>query len=348
MPVKAEHKSQRLSESFAAFGHMTGLQPKHTNHGYKPSFLCRTENDLGKSQIPDVAIAQPTGDICPQSLWLTTALSERLVLYVFSGAGRRRSGGNSGLDATRGIRTRPDPVGLPMMPRAERPSMPKDDETRSSANPPSNNGVRVLLVDNRDLIREGLCALIDQQPGFAVVGQAGNIDGAKNLEVTADVIVIDIDLPETRHFEVVSALRGHFPESALLVLTLVKHPAEVQSALALGADGYMLLTATSNDLFIGIRALAAGNTYLQPLLGVELARWHRSRESGLRLSSKEEQVLRCIALGHTNAEAAEQIGVSVRTVETHRARIHQKLGRRTRAELVEDARNLGLLDRDPQ
>jgi two-component system response regulator NreC len=223
-----------------------------------------------------------------------------------------------------------------------------NSETRATILPLPSDTIRVLLVDNRDVIREGLGALVDQQSGFTVVAQAGSIDSAKTLEVTPDVIVTEIDLPETRHVEVLSALRGKFPQSALLVLTLVRQPADVQSALAAGADGYLLKTATSSDLFNGIRALAAGKTYLQPSLGVELARWHRSRDSGNRLSSKEEQVLRFLALGHTNAEVAEQLGVSVRTIETHRSRIHQKLGCRTRAELVEHARNLGLFDLDPK
>lgn len=226
--------------------------------------------------------------------------------------------------------------------------MPSKSETTANTRPSSGDAIRVLLVDNRNVIREGLGALVDQQPGFSVVAQAGSIDRAKTVEVTPDVIVTEIDLPETRHVEVVGALRGKFPQSALLVLTLVRQPAAVQSSLAAGADGYLLKTATSSDLFNGIRALAAGKTYLQPSLGVELARWHRSRDSGNRLSSKEEEVLRTLALGHTNAEVAEQLGVSVRTIETHRSRIHQKLGRRTRAELVEHARNLGLLDLDPK
>jgi two-component system response regulator NreC len=205
--------------------------------------------------------------------------------------------------------------------------------------------VKVLLVDNRVLVREGICALIAGQPDFAVVAQVASVASAKGLDITPDLIVTEIDLPDAQQVDVISALRASFPQSAILVLTLVDHPAKVQSVLAAGADGYLLKTAATYDLLTGIRALAAGNTYLQPSLGVELARWHRFRDAS-GLSPTEERVLRLLALGHTNAQVAHLCEVSLRTVETHRARIHQKLGRRTRAELVQYAREVGLVALD--
>jgi two-component system response regulator NreC len=199
-----------------------------------------------------------------------------------------------------------------------------------------------MLVDNRTVVREGLCALIGREPDLVVVAQAGSVGEALTMDFTPDVIVADIELPDAQPGEVIDRLRGYFSQSSILVLTLVGHPAKVQAILAAGAAGYVLKTAEITELITGIRAVANGQMYLQPSLGVELARWHRPRDTTLGLSPKEEQVLRLLALGHTNVEIAQLCAMSRRTVEAHRARIHQKLGRRTRAELVQYAREVGL------
>jgi two-component system response regulator NreC len=206
----------------------------------------------------------------------------------------------------------------------------------------------VMLIDRRTVVRDGLCALIEQHADLVVVARAESVRDAGALDVTPDVIVTDIEFPDAGHSEVISGLRGSFPQSPILVLTAVAHPAKVQSVLAAGADGYLLKTAATTELLVGIRAVADGETYLQPSLGVELARWHRPRDTTLGLSLKEEQVLRLLSFGNTNAEVARICGVSLRTVEAHRARIQQKLGIRTRAELVQYARESGILDLDSQ
>ena len=203
--------------------------------------------------------------------------------------------------------------------------------------------VDVMLVDGRDVVREGLRTLIDQQPDLVVVSQVAAVHDAGRLEDTPDVIVTDIDLPDAKHRDVITGLREFFQQSPILVFTAIDHPATVQSVLDAGAEGYLLETATPSDLLTGIRAVARGETYLQPELGVELARWHRPRELTPALSPKEVDVLRLLALGHTNAEIAHLSGVSLRTVETHRARLQRKLGRRTRADLVRYARDVGLV-----
>ena len=203
--------------------------------------------------------------------------------------------------------------------------------------------VDVMLVDGRDVVREGLRTLIDQQPDLVVVSQVAAVHDAGRVDDPPDVIVTDIDLPDAKHRDVITALRRFFQQSPILVFTAISHPATVQSVLDAGAEGYLLETATPSDLLTGIRAVARGETYLQPELGVELARWHRPSESARALSPKEVDVLRLLALGHTNAELATLSGVSLRTVETHRARIQRKLGRRTRADLVRYARDVGLV-----
>lgn len=205
-----------------------------------------------------------------------------------------------------------------------------------------------MLVDNGTVVREGLRALIEQQPDISVVAQASTVQGAGTFDVTPDVVVTDIELPDARHADVISGLRGAFPQSPILVLTFVGHPARVQSALAAGANGYLLKTAATPDLLSGIRAVAGGEAYLPPSLRLELERWHRSRDATLQLSAKEEQVLRLLAVGHTNSEVAGLLEVSRRTVETHRSRITEKLGLRTRVELFRYVWDVGLLERDPQ
>jgi two-component system, NarL family, response regulator NreC len=243
--------------------------------------------------------------------------------------------------------TPPTPDREPSLARApdhaENASVDDDVSTRSSL----PHIITVLLIDSRTLVREALRALIEQEPDLAVVAQATTIRSAGTFNVEPDVIVTDIELPDARDGDVIVGIRRFFPRSAILVLTLVNRPARVQSMLTAGADGYVLETAASAELLTAIRALARGETFLQSSLGVELGRWHRPRATQ-GLSPKEEQVVRLLALGHTNAEIAQLGGVSLRTVEAHRSRIYQKLGHPSRAELVQYAQNIGLVGLDPK
>lgn len=201
----------------------------------------------------------------------------------------------------------------------------------------------VMLVDNDTVMREGLSVLIEQQPDLVVVAQAATVRGAGGFEVTPDVIVSEVDLPDAHHADAIRGLQRHFPVSPILALTSVDDPAKVQSVLAAGADGYLLKTAAASDLFNGIRALACGETYLQSSSRLDLERWDWPRDASLHLTPAEAEVLRLIARGYTNTEVANVRAVSTRTVETHRSRICQKLGLRTRAELFQYAWDNGLL-----
>jgi len=206
--------------------------------------------------------------------------------------------------------------------------------------------IDVMLVDSRAVVREGLRAVIALEPDLAVVAQAATVGDARTLAVTPDVIVTDIDLSDANGENVIRGLRAIAPESSILVFTPVDDHAKVQSVLAAGANGYLLETADVIDLLEGIRAVAGGRTYLQPSLGAQFARSRPPRDVALGLSVQEERVLALLALGHTNAEVARLCGVSLRTIEARRAHILRRLGRRTRAELVEYARETGLLQFD--
>jgi two-component system response regulator NreC len=220
---------------------------------------------------------------------------------------------------------------------------PEDPQTPECRSHPV---VEVMLVDARAVVRAGLCALIDDESDLVVVAQAASVRDTMRLDVAPDVIVTGIDLPDADRGEVIRRLRDVFQASSILVFTPIGHLADVRSVLAEGANGYLLETADSNDLLAGIRAVAGGKTYLQPSLSVALARLHRARDTGAGLTPQEGQVLRYLALGYTNVEIARRCGVSLRTAESHRAQIRRKLGRRTRAELVEYALEVGLIELD--
>jgi two-component system response regulator NreC len=164
-------------------------------------------------------------------------------------------------------------------------------------------------------------------------------------------VVTDLLLPDGAGGQVVVEILRLIPAAAVLVLSAARHPARVQEALDAGAHGYVSRMATPVELLQGLRAAAVGELYLEPSLGVALARWSGSgRRDGLGpsgLSSREEQVLRLVALGHTNLEIARLLGVSLRTVENHRTSLVQKLGRKTWAEWVQLANDSGLIQLRP-
>lgn len=208
--------------------------------------------------------------------------------------------------------------------------------------------IGVLLIDDHVVVREGLRALLERQEGVTVVAEAGSVDDAVALDVRADVVVADLMLPDERGAEVVRRIKRRHPDAAVLVLTMVDNPTDVQMCLAAGASGYLLKETASTELVDAVRRVAAGSDYLQPSLGAALARWRdtpgRVRTRAIDdLSEREREVLRLIALGHTNAEIASMLFVSVRTVENHRASVMRKLGLRTRAELVRHANEAGVV-----
>ncbi len=211
----------------------------------------------------------------------------------------------------------------------------------------TDDRISVLLMDDHVIVREGLRALLERQVDIHVLAEAGSVAEALQSDVRPDVVVADLVLPDDRGADVVRRLKERHPDSAILVLTMVDNPTDVQRCLAAGARGYVLKETASTELVDAVRTVAGGGNYLQPSLRAALAKWRDTpgrvhARAVDQLTSRERDVLRLIALGHTNAEIASMLHVSIRTVENHRASVLRKLGLRTRAELVRHANEAGL------
>lgn len=212
----------------------------------------------------------------------------------------------------------------------------------------SDGKIQVLLMDDHVVVREGLRALLERQDDIDVMAEASSVAEAVALDVEPAVVVADLMLPDERGVEVVRRLKERYQKAAILVLTMVDNPTDVQQCLAAGARGYLLKETAGSELVDAVRKVAGGEDYLQPSLGAALAKWKESpgrvRARAVDdLTPREREVLRLIALGHTNTEIATMLYVSVRTVENHRAGVMRKLGLRSRAELVRHAAEAGLI-----
>lgn len=213
--------------------------------------------------------------------------------------------------------------------------------------PPVVERVRVVLADRPDLVRDGVQRLLSEQDDLALVAVADDLPQASRLARAhhPDVIVADLmrlsdngDGPE----EGLIALVHEAPTSRVVILTDVRDPLVARDVLGAGARGFALKSSRAHELFDAVRRAADGETYLAPALGGAVADLTLGRD-GRMLTPRESEILRLVALGFTNAEIAEALYLSVRTIETHRARLHTKLGTATRADLVRAARERGLL-----
>ncbi|HXF69381.1 MAG TPA: response regulator transcription factor [Thermoflexus sp.] len=212
--------------------------------------------------------------------------------------------------------------------------------------------IRVLIADDHAVFRAGLRMLLGAQPDIEVVGEAG--DGWQTLKqaerIRPDVILLDLTMPGMPGLQTLALLRRQVPDAKILILTMHEDEAYLRQALAEGAAGYIIKRATDEELVTAIRAVARGEIYIHPAMtralledlipAPKLPEAHEPWES---LSEREQQVLRLVAVGHTNQEIADRLGLSVKTVETYRARGMEKLGLRTRAQLVRYMIQKGLL-----
>ena len=204
--------------------------------------------------------------------------------------------------------------------------------------------ISVVLADDHAVVRTGLRLLLTQD-GMEVVAEAGDVESALRyvLGHKPDILVLDLNMPGEPSLPAIPRFLEASPDTRIVVLTMQQEPQFAREALGAGATAYVLKEAADDELVQAIHAAREGRTYVNPSLGARLATAPTGPPGGL--SEREVDILRLIALGHTNGEIAEQLYLSVRTVETHRAHIQQKLGRSTRAELVRYALDNNLVDR---
>jgi two-component system response regulator NreC len=206
--------------------------------------------------------------------------------------------------------------------------------------------IRIVLADDHRVVRSGLRLLIDREPDLEVIAEASTADEAlhRTRGQRPEVLVLDISMPGCPSLELIPEIRRAAPDTAIVVLTMHEDPALARDAMRGGAAGYVLKEAADTELLQALRAAAAGENYLNPRLAARVAQEPRASEPPDGLTEREAEVLGLIALGHTNTEIASRLDLSVRTIESHRAHIHQKIRRITRSELVQYALEHGLLD----
>lgn len=203
--------------------------------------------------------------------------------------------------------------------------------------------IRVLLADDHAAVREALAVLVNSQPDMQVIAQAGNGKEAleRAREARPDVAVLDVSMPAMSGMEVTTVLRDLMPATRILILTRHGEYHHVQELLRAGATGYVLKQSSSKDLLQAIRVVASGKSFLDPLVAGQITQ-HYAAEAGPRaagpppeeVSPRELEVLRLLARGYANREIAVELGISVKTVDAHKANGMGKLGMSSRIELV--------------
>ncbi|HYX86345.1 MAG TPA: response regulator transcription factor [Gaiellales bacterium] len=207
--------------------------------------------------------------------------------------------------------------------------------------------IRILIVDDHAVVRSGLRLLLEREDDLEPVGEAGDGTRAVRLarELRPDVVLLDVVMPGPSGVDTAAEIRLESPDSRILMLSMQDDPSYVRQAFASGAAGYVLKDAADTELVEAIRKVFGGEQYVHPALGARLVA-EPEKDAGPvdSLSDREREVLKLLALGHTNQEIARHLFVSVRTVEAHRAHILNKLRVSTRAELVRHAIDTGLLN----
>lgn len=214
--------------------------------------------------------------------------------------------------------------------------------------------IRVLIADDHAVLRAGLRMLIGGQADLEVIGEAADGEEAvrKVLETRPDVVIMDITMPGIGGIKAIERIHQASPETRVLVLTMHDVPAYLRSVLAAGASGYVVKRAADSELLSAIRGVHRGRTVLDPTLAARVVQGGvRTRGPATQvaggptaiLSQREREVLELVAQGYTNQQIADRLGLSVKTVETYRARLVEKLGLRSRADLVRYALDSGIL-----
>ena len=216
------------------------------------------------------------------------------------------------------------------------------------------NKIRIVLADDHMVLRSGLRKLLNEQPDIEVIGEAndGNEAVARTAELTPDVLLLDLSMPGLGGVDVIRNIKASMPNVTILVLTMYEDEGHFNQALKAGASGYIPKKAADTDLITAIRAVNRGEVFIYSSFGKAIVKRMIYSESPnkeeefdiyQRLSQREQEVLKLVAQGFTNQQIADQLYLSVKTVETYKARIMEKLSLRGRAELVRFALQRGLL-----
>jgi two-component system, NarL family, response regulator NreC len=215
---------------------------------------------------------------------------------------------------------------------------------KGGGNGSSDGPITVVLADDHAVVRSALRKLLEDEPDIEVVAEAGDAESAIRYSNghRPSVLILDINMPGGSGLTAIPEIRRQSPETQIVMLTMQDETSSARQALQAGVLGYILKEAASEELVKAVRLAAQGRTYLQPELGARLAAEPAATRDDL--SERETEVLRLIALGHTNNEIAKRLYLSVRTVESHRAHIQQKLNLSSRSELVKYAIERGLLE----
>jgi two-component system response regulator NreC len=208
--------------------------------------------------------------------------------------------------------------------------------------------IRIVLIDDHAVVRSGLSLLLNAEDDIEVVGEGGSAQDAvfRARALKPDVMLLDVVMPGDSGIDVLPQLLKESPETKILVLSMQDDPSYVREAFGAGASGYVLKEAADEEVVSAIREIANGGRYVHPSLGARMVAADAEQRAAAEadpLSEREREVLRLLALGHTNQEIAQTLYISVRTAESHRAHIMQKLHLSTRAELVRYALSNGLL-----
>jgi len=215
--------------------------------------------------------------------------------------------------------------------------------------------IRVMLADDHAVLRTGLRLLINTQSDLEVVAEAGDFAEAlhQTHKVTPDVLILDLTMPGGNGIPMIEKLRAASPKTRVLVLTMHDDPAYVRAALAAGAFGYVVKKAADSELLSAVRAVARGRAFVDVEVGsggVRAVLNEADAERGASfagplatLSPREREVLQWLAHGHTNQAIADRLSLSVKSIESYRARLLDKLGLKSRADLIRFAVEMGLL-----
>jgi two-component system response regulator NreC len=209
---------------------------------------------------------------------------------------------------------------------------------------PETGEMSIVLADDHKVVRSALRMLLEAEDDISVVAEAGTAEDAVRyvLGHKPTVLILDLDMPGRPSLEAIPDILAASPQTQIVILTMRSEPEFARQALQLGVRGYVLKEAADTELVQAVRSAATGETYLQPALGARMAAQANDSSDG-GLTERELGILELVALGHTNAEIAQQLFLSIRTVESHRANLQSKLGLSTRAELVRYALDHGII-----